>query len=306
MEKKLPMLAKLADKPFDSDEWLFEIKWDGYRALAYKERSVRLLSRNQKSFNERYPQIVGELKKLPGRFALDGEIVLLDEKGRPNFQLLQNYQKVQEGALCYYIFDILSLDGKDVHLLPLVERKKLLKKLLPKKLKHVKFSEHILGAGKAFFREIKKLGLEGMMAKRLESSYQFRRSPDWLKVKTKMRQEVVIGGFTEPRGGRKHFGALLVGVYDKKKLVYAGHVGGGFDERLLEDIYRQLLKQKTSQCPFSKEPKPNMEVHWVKPTLVCEVAFAEWTKEGIMRQPIFKGMRDDKPAKQVFYERLAD
>lgn len=294
MKKISPMLAKDAKKPFDREGWLYEMKWDGYRAIATKNREIQLISRGQKSFNARYPAIVNELKKISGKFIVDGEIVLLDQKGKPNFQLLQNYQRFPEGTLCYYIFDILSFNGKDVHQLPLIERKKILKKIIPSRCKHIKFGDFIEKNGIAFFKEVKKLGLEGIMAKRKDSPYQFRRSSDWLKIKTKKRQEVVIGGYTEPKGSRQFFGALLIGVYEKKKLIYAGHVGGGFDERLLKEIYSQLKKMETDQCPFSEEPKPNTPVHWIQPKLVCEVEFSEWTKDGILRQPIFKGMRDDK------------
>lgn len=298
------MLATLVDKPFDGKDWIFEIKWDGYRALARKKKQVSLISRGQKSFNRQFPLIVEEVKKIPGNFLLDGEIVVLDKKGLPHFQLMQNYQKTKQGPLYYYVFDILSIQGKDITGLPLIERKKILKKLLAQaKLKHVRFSDHIEEKGKAFFAQAANKGLEGIMAKKKDSTYQFRRSRDWLKIKTSLRQEVVIGGFTAPRGSRKKFGALLVGVYDKGNLTYTGHIGGGFDEKLLNDVYEKLKKVISKTCPFLHEPHPNAHVTWVKPKLVCEVSFSEWTSEGIMRQPIFKGLRIDKSAKEVVKEK---
>jgi bifunctional non-homologous end joining protein LigD len=300
MKAVKPMLAYLAKEPFDREGWLYETKWDGYRVLAYKGNQVNLLSRGQKSFNAQFPMIAEELKKLPGHFILDGEIVILDAKGKSNFQLLQNYQRRKQGTPYCFFFDILSFEGQTLTSLPLVDRKLILKTLLESvPLPHIKFSEHVMKKGTAFFRKAVKLGLEGIIAKRADSPYQFHRSRDWLKIKTSMRQEVVIGGFTKPRGSRKRLGALLVGVYQQRKLVYCGHVGGGFTDKLLEDIYAELQKYTTESCPFVSCPIPNAPVTWVKPKLVCEVSFLEWTEDGIMRQPIFKGMRKDKPAKEV-------
>ena len=294
-----PMLAVLTKAPFDRKGWIFEIKWDGYRALAFKDKNVRLISRNQKSFNARYPTIVNGLKKLKGTFVIDGEIVVLDSKGRSNFQLLQNYLKTK-GAPCYYVFDILFYNGKDLRDLPLLERKKVLGKLIGKKKGIIRLSEHIEEKGKAFFRAAEKQGLEGIMAKNGESPYQCKRSSDWQKIKTSMRQEAVIGGFTEPKGSRKRFGSLLVGVYKRGKFIYAGRVGGGFNEELLNEVYKKLRPLVIRTNPFHETPKSSAT--WVKPKLVCEVDFAEWTKEGIMRQPIFKGMRVDKNPKEVVRE----
>ncbi len=297
------MLATLVKEPFDSPDWIFETKWDGYRALAHKAKKVELLSRNGKSFNERFPLIAGDLKKLPGTFVVDGEIVILDKQGRSRFQLLQNYEDRKIGTPLYYIFDILSYQGKDLTKLPLIERKRLLKKLLKQRAcKYLRFSEHVEKCGKKLFAEAKRKRWEGIIAKKKESPYRFKRSKDWLKIKTKMRQEVVIGGFTEPKGSRKYFGSFLVGVYEKGKLIYAGHVGGGFNERLLKTIYQQLIKLVRTKCPFQNIPRPNAAVTWVQPKLVCEVAFAEWTEDGMMRQPIFQGMRIDKSPKKVSRE----
>jgi bifunctional non-homologous end joining protein LigD len=299
-----PMLATLTDKPFDKEGWIFEVKWDGYRAIAYKDKRVALISRGQKSYNARFPEIVKALSSLPGRFVVDGEIVILDAKGRSQFQLLQNYQRKKGGIPYYYLFDILSYEGKDLTKLPLIDRKEILKKLLSgSKRSLLKFSDHIEKNGIAFFRKAKRKGLEGIIAKKRDSTYQFRRSKDWLKIKTGKRQEVVIGGFTQPKGGRTRFGALLVGVYENDQLIYVGHLGGGFDRTRLEEVYQQLQKIITLKCPFFKEPHPNTPVTWVKPKLVCEAAFADWTQDGIMREPIFKGMRMDKSPRDIVRER---
>ncbi len=299
-----PMLTTLVDEPFDDEDWIFEIKWDGYRALAHKNKQVHLISRNEKSFNSKFPEIVKELEKISETFVFDGEIVMLDEKGRSRFQLLQNLASHEKSFPYYYIFDILQYKGKDLTHFPLVERKELLRKILAKKKwKYLRYSDHIEKYGKKLFQKAKKAGLEGIIAKRKQSFYSPTRSRDWLKIKTKLRQEFVIGGFTEPKGSRKYFGALLIGVYEKGKLVYSGHVGGGFDESLLKTVYQKMkpLIRKTS--PFEDPPRPNAPVTWIQPKLVCEVSFSEWTHEGILRQPIFQGMRIDKSPLKVVRER---
>jgi bifunctional non-homologous end joining protein LigD len=296
-----PMLAVLVDEPFDNENWVFETKWDGFRALAVKSKKLSLLSRNGKSFNAHFPEIVTELSKLPGNFILDGEVVLLDKKGRSHFQLLQNYKTTRKGTPYYYVFDILSHNGKSLKSLPLLSRKTILRKIL--KGPHLRYSNHTSTHGKKLFSLAKKHHLEGIIAKRKDSPYRNARSSDWRKIKTHRRQEVVIGGFTAPRRSRKYFGSLLVGVYDQGHLRYCGHVGGGFNQLLLQTTHAQLLKLKTPTCPFSQQPKPNEPVTWIRPQLVCEVSFAEWTKQGLLRQPIFEGMRPDKPAKKVIREK---
>lgn len=296
-----PMLATLAKEAFDNAEWLFEIKWDGYRAIAHIDKKIDLLSRNEKSFNTPFSSIVDDLSKLKAHVILDGEIVVLDKRGRSHFQLMQNFQRTKQGPLYYYVFDLLFLNGKDLRGLPLMERKQLLKDLIEKtSFTLVRYSDHVLTHGRAFFRLAEKKKLEGIMAKKMDSPYVSKRSHDWLKIKTHRRQEAVIGGFTQPRGGRKNFGALLLGVYDdKKNFVYVGHVGGGFDAKLLEDIYVQMKPLIREKCPFKTKPKTNTPAVWLKPELVCEVTFGEWTNEGRMRQPIFEGMRIDKKASSV-------
>lgn len=297
-----PMLATLINQPFNDVDWLFEIKWDGYRALAFIDRGkVQLKSRAKTLFNQSFPEIVEDLKKINNQVILDGELVVLDTQGKSHFQLIQNYKKEGKGALYYYVFDLLYKDGRDLRELTLIERKEILKKYLKElSLSRVRFSDHVFEKGKSFFKEVAKKHLEGMVGKKIGSTYQSKRSHDWVKIKTTLRQEVVIGGFTAPRGSRQKFGALLVGVYDDRdKLIYIGHVGGGFDESLLKEVYSQLQPLVQKKSPFEKEPKANASVTWVKPKLVCEVSFAEWTKGGIMRQPIFLGLRSDKSSKSV-------
>lgn len=300
-----PMLALSTDNAFNKKDWLFEVKWDGYRALAVvKTSKVELLSRNQKSFNRQFAPIVAELKKhLRHRAILDGEIVVLDASGRSNFQLIQNYGREQAGSLHYYVFDLLYLDGFDLRARPLIERKEMLEQLLaPLKKSTIHYSDHVIEKGVAFFKEAKKLGLEGIMAKDAESPYVMGRSGSWLKIKAQVRQEVVIGGYTKARGSRKELGALLVGVYEGKTLRYVGHVGTGFDEKTLLMLAGRLQKIIDERCPFAKKPKTNAQATFVKPRLVCEVSFTEWTKEGSLRHPVFLGLRTDKKPKEIVRE----
>jgi bifunctional non-homologous end joining protein LigD len=295
-----PMLATAASRPFDRAGWLFEIKWDGYRAIAEIEAGqVRLYSRNQLSLEERFAPLIASLQRLGHDAVLDGEVVVLDAAGKPRFQLLQDYQKSRLGHLVYCAFDVLYLAGHDLRKLPLVRRKDVLKQILPADPQLV-FSDHVEQHGKEFFNLISHQGLEGMMAKDGSSPYLIgQRSAAWFKIKIEQRQEAVIAGFTQPGGGRKHFGSLLLGVYAGKELVYVGHVGTGFNEALLRDIGGKLEPLIQPGCPFKKKPLANAPVSWVKPELVCEVSFREWTKDEVMRQPVFLGMREDRPAKSV-------
>lgn len=299
-----PMLATLVDKPFESNDWLFEIKWDGYRALAYADaEKVELISRNKKPFTDKYGTVKAALEELGIRAVLDGEIVAVDEKGLANFQLLQNWQN-NGAALQFFVFDVLWLDGYDVTGLPLIERKRLLKEVIPADNAVIKYSDHVESNGKDFFEVAVAQGLEGVMAKRKDSIYvPDNRTEDWLKVKVVRRQEVIICGFTQPRNSRKFFGALLLGVYQEGELIYVGHTGSGFNTKSLGDIYKQLQPLVIDDCPFKKCPKGNMPVTWVAPQLVCEIKFTEWTKEAIARHPIFMGLRTDKKAKEVIIEK---
>ena len=298
-----PMLATLISKPFNDKDWLFEIKWDGFRALAFiNQNKVQIKSRSKNLLNERFPAIVRDLQKIGNHQVIfDGEIVVLDSKGKSSFSLMQNYQREGKGDLFYYVFDLLYKDGRDLRNLPLLERKEILENFIKElSLTSIRYSDHILQKGKSLFKEASKAHLEGIIGKNINSLYQSKRSRDWVKIKIILRQEAVICGFTAPRGSRKKFGALLVGVYNEsKELVYSGHVGGGFNEALLRDVYAELEPLIQKKCPFTNPPKANAPVTWVKPKLICEVSFAEWTKENLMRQPIFQGLRSDKDPKTV-------
>jgi bifunctional non-homologous end joining protein LigD len=218
--------------------------------------------------------------------------------------MLQDYQKSGNGHLLYYVFDLLHFKGHDLTNLPLVRRKEILKKILPS-APPIKFSDHVEKEGVLFFNAVKEKGLEGVVAKEASSLYRMgTRSRQWLKVKTQLTQEGVIAGFTEPKGSRKHFGAIILGVYEGDELIFIGHTGGGFSAASLRDIRAELDPLIRKACPFKAEPKTNMPVTWTKPELVCEVKFQGWTKEGIMRQPVFLRMREDKAARDVGRENI--
>jgi bifunctional non-homologous end joining protein LigD len=299
-----PMLASLINAPFDSADWLFEIKWDGYRALAYcAEDEVSIISRNKKPFTEKYAPVTAALQSLQLNAVIDGEIVAVNEKGLADFQALQNWKNTPV-RLQFFVFDILWLGGHDLTGLPLEERKRILQELLPEDHPVIRYSGHVVEKGKDFFEVALSQGLEGIMAKRLGSPYlPGSRTDDWVKIKVNLRQEVVIAGFTAPRKTRKFFGSLLLGVYDGKELVYVGHTGSGFNRKSLESIYNQLQPLVTEKSPFGKAPKANMPATWVKPVLVCEIKFTEWTKDRMARHPIFMGLRVDKKAKDVHFEK---
>jgi bifunctional non-homologous end joining protein LigD len=295
-----PMLATLTDEPFDNPDWIFEVKWDGYRAIAeINKGDVKFYSRNGLSFVELYPEVAAELKKIKKNCTIDGEVVVLDEDGKPSFQKLQQFGMNRHFPILYYVFDCLSYSGKDISDKPLVERKKILEKLLPKS-NVLKYSEHIAGDGISFYNESKKLDLEGIMAKRSNSVYETgRRTADWLKVKNHNTQEAVIAGYTAPRASRKYFGSLVLGIYQKGKLKYMGHTGTGYTEKVLKDVFEQLQPYTTDFSPFDTKVPLNSAVTWVKPLLVCNVKYSELTHDGILRHPVFMGLRIDKKANEV-------
>jgi bifunctional non-homologous end joining protein LigD len=299
-----PMLATLVKSPFDRPDWLFEVKWDGYRALAeIQDGRVSLYSRNQVSLNQKFSPIAESLRKFRFEAVLDGEIVVVDDQGRPDFQMLQNYRKTATGHLLYYVFDLLFLHGHDLTNLPLVRRKELLQKILPDS-GNIRFSDHVWEEGALFFKVVQEKGLEGIVAKYSQSPYRMGvRSRQWLKIKTHFTQEGVIAGFTEPRGGRKYFGSLVLGAFDGDELVFIGHSGGGFTVKTLKQIYEELQPLVREECPFKTNPTPNIPVTWVRPQLVCEVSFAGWTDEGLMRQPVFSRLREDKDPREVAIEK---
>jgi bifunctional non-homologous end joining protein LigD len=300
-----PMLATLTKEPFDHPDWIFEVKWDGYRAVAeIRDGGVSLYSRNRISFNRKFSPIAEVLGKFRYDAVLDGEIVVVDDRGHADFQMLQDYRKTGRGHLIYYVFDLLHFAGHDLMDLPLIRRKELLKKILPS-ASNIKFSDHIREEGALFFKVVKEKGIEGIIAKHSQSAYRMgRRSQEWLKVKTHLTQEGVIAGFTEPRGSRKKFGALILGVFKDDDLIFIGHTGGGFKAETLREIRERMDPLIRKKCPFKVEPRTNTPVTWVKPELVCEVMFHGWTDEGLMRQPVFLRLREDKAAREVVREIL--
>lgn len=315
-EDLLPMLATLVDKPPAEEDWQYEIKWDGYRALAYLERGkAEIRSRNNKSFNEKFYPVHDALKKWNINAVVDGEIVVIDEKGQSNFGNLQNWRSEADGQLIYYLFDILWLEGKDLTGLSLTERRELLKSLVPENAGLLRISDNFDVSGDEFFAAAQKMGLEGIIAKKADSLYTPGiRTREWLKIKTASRQEVVIGGYTRNEGTSKLFSSLLVGFFEKGKLQYTGKIGTGFNDKMQKEMMKQFkpLVRKTS--PFVTVPDvnkpsrfrpdpPAAKAVWLKPDLLCEVSFREMTVDGVMRHPSFEGMREDKSPKDVKREK---
>lgn len=304
-EKKLksfikPMLAKPHDKAFDDEEWLFEIKWDGYRAIADLSKKQPLFySRNGISFLSKFSKVAEDFDNQKHKMILDGEIVAYDENGKPSFQMLQQIGDNPDLALTYQVFDLLWLNGHSTKELPLIQRKELLKDALVE-TDIIKYCDHIPEKGINFFNQMKKMELEGMIAKKSDSIYsENQRSSDWLKIKFTNTEEAIICGFTEPRGSREGFGALILGKYIDGKLIYAGHTGTGFNRELIHEVLEKLKKLSIKTSPFENKPKTNMPVTWTKPELVCEIKFSEITKDGIFRHPVFVTIREDKEPKEV-------
>ena len=299
---KAPMLAETAMKSFNNPDWLFEIKYDGYRIIAVvNKEKAELFSRNQLSFTSNFNVVAKALKNVKHDVVLDGEVVIEDETGRSDFQLLQNYQKTGKGTLKYYIFDILNLDGNDLQNLTLLDRKELLKLMItPLKLSNVIYSEHVLEKGESFFENVLKHNYEGMMAKAANSPYRSgKRSHEWLKIKITQQEDAIIVGITEPKGARNYFGALLLAQYEGTDLKYIGNCGTGFDEESLKDLYAQFKTSFTDEPAFKDKIKLKGKVQWIKPKFVCQVKFTEWTGDRHMRHPVYLGLRINKASKDV-------
>ncbi len=303
-----PELCTLVDTPPTGKEWLHEIKFDGYRLIAYKKNNqIQLKTRNNNDWTNSFSSIVNELQKLPVKNAIfDGEIVVLDENHYPNFQLLQNSIKGETNKpFIYYIFDLLYYEKYDLTKLPLIERKKILHQIIPSEGAILRYSDHIAGSGKSVIKKIGQMGLEGIISKNSHSAYIQKRTKDWLKIKCNKSQEFIIAGFTQPQGQRSYFGALLLGTYNKrKKLIYCGQVGTGFTESSLKHIYQLLIQNKTQEMPFNNKPPGSKKITWVKPILVAEVEFINWTEDGLLRHPSFKGLRDDKATSNMTKEMM--
>jgi bifunctional non-homologous end joining protein LigD len=310
-----PMLATLVDKPPAEEGWQYEVKWDGYRALAYlKKDTVELRSRNNKSFDEKFYPVYKALQEWGINAIVDGEIVVIDEKGQSSFGDLQNWRSEADGQLIYYLFDLLWLEGKDLMELTLTERRELLKSLAPEE-GILRISENFQTSGKEFFAAAQKMGLEGIIAKKEDSLYTpGARSREWLKIKTANRQEVVIGGYTLNKGSSKLFSSLLVGVFEKGHLQYTGKIGTGFNDKMQKEMLQQFKPLVQKKSPFNSIPDinkpsrfrpdpPAATAIWLKPKLLCEVSFREMTEDGVMRHPSFEGMREDKNAKEVRREK---
>jgi bifunctional non-homologous end joining protein LigD len=306
-----PMLATPSGKPFDSPDWLFEIKWDGYRAVAFIDKgTLRLVSRNQNVLTGQYP----ELRNLPEhvkaeKAVLDGEVVALDEQGRPSFSLMQQKTGFRAGGrrvpgrggipIMYFVFDLIYADGYDLRRVNLEERKQALAALItPGDV--VMYSDHSREHGRALFEAARERGLEGIIAKRRNSCYEERRSSEWLKVKITRRLECVIGGYTEPEGSREYFGSLVLGLYDKQgRLIHVGQAGSGFDYKGLSHMWERLQLLATKDNPFFGPVDAGRRTHWVNPEMVAEIKFTEWThatdEGGLkLRAPVFMGLRPDK------------
>ncbi|RZJ49320.1 MAG: DNA ligase D [Flavobacterium sp.] len=309
------MLATLVNEPVDDEDWMYEIKWDGYRAVTFKNKAeLELKSRNDQSFNEKFYPIYNALKEWKINAVLDGEIIVVNDKGTADFGALQNWHSEKDGNLMYYVFDIMWFEGYDLKNLPLTARKLILEKIM---IDHplIRMSKHFYTSGTEFLATAVKMDLEGVIAKNQGSTYETNhRSGNWLKIKANKRQEVVIGGFTKNDDTSKPFSSLLVGVYDKDQFVYTGKIGTGFTVKQQKELLLKFEKLIIDKPAFSIEPDvnkasrfrpnpPKAKVTWLKPALICEVNFTEMTSDGVMRHPSFAGMRTDKEADEVVLEK---
>ena len=312
-----PMAGVLAGSPPRGDDWLFEVKWDGVRAIAFvKEEELRLQGRSGAFCERQYPELAVIPHQVAAREAvLDGEIAVLDDKGVARFHLIQpRIANTDPNAIAhlsrstpvvYFVFDLLYLDGYDLRRVPLARRRELLESVVtPGGV--LRLSEAFPGAGQEMLAAARENHLEGIIAKRAASCYEPRRSSDWLKIKIVTEQEFVIGGFTEPQGSRSHFGALVLGVYDEGRLRWVGNVGTGFDQKSLNAVYTRLEPLITDKCPFAERPNPSRGMTWVKPELVCQVKYGEWTQDQRLRAPVFLGLRNDVEAPRVVQEAASD
>ena len=318
-----PMLATLVEEPFDDPQWLYEVKWDGYRAITFLDgSSTRLVSRSQNDLTEAYPELrsLGDFVKARNAI-LDGEVVAIDEQGRSSFGLMQQRTGVGEGGrrirrtrddipVIYYVFDLIYLDGYDLSRVELEQRKELLASILVPN-DTVRYSDHYIGRGKDLFLAAAQRQLEGIIAKRRQSFYLQKRTREWLKIKIVKQQECVIGGYTEPRGARENFGSIVLGLYDNQgRLIPVGQAGSGFNQQSHQELWERLEKIRTDRGPFFGKIESDRRVYFVKPKLVAEIKFTEWTHEGHsgaikMRAPVFLGLRFDKNPEDCRFERPA-
>lgn len=302
-----PELATLVEKPPIGDDWLHEIKFDGYRLLCFiKNKKIKFLTRNQKDWTEKFKELQLEVQKLSLKSAiLDGEVIAVDKKHRSDFQLLSNSINTKEKSmLLYAIFDLIYYQGKDLSQCALQDRKQLLRKLIPLNNNKLIFSSHIEGNnGNIFFQKACKKGLEGIVSKKKLSPYISGRNRNWLKIKCSKQQEFLVVGFTPGKGNRHYFASLVLAVHSKSnQLLYCGKVGTGFNESSLKNIGKLLYKYKTSKVPFKDIPAAIGEVSWIIPKIIVEVEFTEWTRAGVLRHPSFKGLRNDKRPKEIIRE----
>jgi bifunctional non-homologous end joining protein LigD len=306
-----PQLATLVKEPPSGDEWLHELKFDGYRMLCHLNRGkVRFWSRNGKDWTEKFPNLATAVKSFPATTAiLDGEVVVVDKRGRSSFQKLQQSMKGGDAAFVFQIFDLIYLDGFNITRTPLRQRKAILEELLAsgKPKGPLRYSDHVEGNGKQFFRQACEYGIEGIVSKLADSPYESTRNRNWLKTKCIKRQEFVIAGYTPSKKGFPGFGSLILGVYEKGKLVYSGRVGTGFSIKQRLELQKKLNQISQPSMPFTVKPKdPGLrDAHWAKPKLVAEVEFTEWTADGSIRHPSFQGLREDKKPTEVVREEPA-